>query len=83
MLSGKSVPLTDAADQIGPAYVNGAKMYFDAGSTKNGIAGYKIEVKVLDDVYIATEAAVNAKQIIDEGVDALFGFVGTASCNSA
>ena len=58
-------------------------MYFDAGNTKNGIAGYKIEVKVLDDVYNATEAAVNAKQLIDQGVDALFGFAGTTSCNYA
>ena len=80
---GQSVPLPGAADQIGPAYFNGAKMYFDAGNTKNGIAGYKIEVKVLDDAYNATEAAVNAKQLMDESVNTLFGFAGTASCNAA
>ena len=80
---GQSVPLTGAADQIGLAYFNGAKMYFDAINAKNGAAGYKIEVKALDDGYTATKAAANAKQLIDEGVDALFGFAGTASCDAA
>lgn len=80
---GQSVPLTGAADQIGLAYFNGAKMFFDALNSKNGAAGYKIEVKALDDGYNATKAAANAKQLIDEGVDALFGFAGTASCDAA
>ena len=80
---GQSVPLTGAADQIGLAYFNGAKMFFDALNAKNGASGYKIEVKTLDDGYVATKAAANAKQLIDEGVDALFGFVGTASCDAA
>ena len=72
MLS-QPVPLTDAADQIGLAYFNGAKMYFDAINAKNGVAGYKIEVKTLDDGYNATRAAANAKLLIDAGADALFG----------
>lgn len=80
---GQSVPLTGAADQIGLAYLNGAKLYFDAINAKNGAAGYKIEVKALDDGYIPAKAAANAKHLIDEGVDALFGFVGTASCDAA
>ncbi len=83
LMLGQSVPLTGAADQIGLAYLNGAKMYFDAINAKNGAAGYKIEVKALDDGYTATKAAANAKQLIDEGVDALFGFAGTASCDAA
>ncbi len=80
---GQSVPLTGAADQIGLAYLNGAKLYFDAINAKNGAAGYKIEVKALDDGYSPTKAAANAKQLIDDDVDALFGFVGTASCDAA
>jgi ABC-type branched-subunit amino acid transport system substrate-binding protein len=39
---GQSVPLTGAADQIGLAYLNGAKIYFDAINAKNGAGGYKI-----------------------------------------
>jgi len=80
---GQSVPLTGAADQIGLAYLNGAKLYFDAINAKNGAGGYKIEVKTLDDGYNPAKAAANAKQLIDDDVDALFGFVGTASCDAA
>ena len=83
LLLGQSVPLTGTADQIGLAYFNGAKMYFDAINAKNGAAGYKIEVKTLDDGYNATKAAANAKQLIDDGADALFGFAGTAGCDAA
>jgi ABC-type branched-subunit amino acid transport system substrate-binding protein len=83
LVVGQSVPLTGAADQIGLAYLNGAKLYFDAINAKNGAAGYKIEVKALDDGYVPAKAAANARQLIDDGVDALFGFVGTASCDAA
>jgi ABC-type branched-subunit amino acid transport system substrate-binding protein len=83
LVLGQSVPLTGAADQIGLAYLNGAKIYFDAINAKNGAGGYKIEVKALDDGYNPAKAASNAKQLIDEGVDALFGFAGTANCDAA
>ena len=80
---GQSVPLTGAADQIGLAYLNGAKICFDALNAKNGAAGYKIEVKALDDGYDPSRAAANARTLIGQGVDALFGFAGTASCDAA
>lgn len=83
IIIGQSVPLTGAADQIGLAYLNGAKLYFDAINARNGAAGYKIEVKTLDDGYDPAKAAANAKQLIADDVDALFGFVGTASCDAA
>ena len=83
LVLGQSVPLTGAADQIGLAYFNGAKMLFGDINSKNGAGGYKIEVKTLDDGYTAAKASANAKQLIDEGVDALFGFAGTASCDAA
>lgn len=80
---GQSVPLTGAADQIGLAYFNGAKICFDALNAKNGAGGYKIEVKALDDGYDPSRAAANARTLIGQGVDALFGFAGTASCDAA
>lgn len=80
---GQSVPLTGAADQIGLAYLNGAKMFFDSVNLAGGVAGYKVEVKTLDDGYSATKAASNAVALLNDGVDALFGFVGTASCDAA
>ena len=83
LVLGQSVPLTGAADQIGLAYMNGAKICFDAINASNGVAGYRIEVKTLDDGYDPAKAASNAKQLIEQGVDALFGFAGTASCDAA
>ena len=83
LVLGQSVPLTGAADQIGLAYMNGAKICFDAINANNGVAGYRIEVKTLDDGYDPAKAASNAKQLIEQGVDALFGFAGTASCDAA
>ena len=80
---GQSVPLTGAADQIGLAYFNGAKMFFDAINSTGGAAGFRIELKTLDDGYDAAKAAANARQLIDDGVDALFGFAGTASRDAA
>jgi branched-chain amino acid transport system substrate-binding protein len=80
---GQSVPVTGAAEQIGMAYLNGAKICFDDINAKNGAGGYKIEVRPLDDGYDAARAAENAKKFMAEGVDALFGFVGTASCDAA
>jgi len=80
---GQSVPLSSAADQIGLAYFNGAKLCFDALNARNGLGGYKVEVKALDDGYDARRAAANAKALIEQGVDALFGFAGTASCDAA
>jgi len=80
---GQSVPLTGAADQIGLAYLNGAKICFDALNAKNGVGGYKIEVRVLDDGYDPDRAAANAKKLIAQGADVLFGFAGTASCDAA
>ena len=83
LVLGQSVPLTGAADQIGLAYMNGAKICFDALNAKNGVGGYRIELRMLDDGYEPSKAAGNAKRLIEEGVDALFGFAGTASCDAA
>jgi branched-chain amino acid transport system substrate-binding protein len=80
---GQSVPLTGKADQIGLAYLNGAKLCFDALNARNGAGGYRIDVKALDDGYDPARAAANAQKLIRDGVDALFGFAGTASCDAA
>lgn len=83
LVLGQSVSMTGPAFEIGLAYMHGAKMCFDALNAKNAISGYAIEVKTKDDGYVATKAASAAKEFIAEGVDALFGFAGTASCDAA
>lgn len=76
---GQSVPLTGAADQIGLAYAAGAKLYFDAFNGRKNSPGYSFELRQLDDGYDPAKAAANAKKLLAEGADVLFGFVGTSS----
>ena len=80
---GQSVPVTGAADQIGLAYSAGAKLFFAAFNERKNNPGYSFEQKILDDSYDANKAAANTKQLIADKVDALFGYVGTASSDAA
>lgn len=79
---GQSVPLTGAADQIGTTYAAGAKLYFDAFNARKNGPGYTFEVKQMDDGYVPAKAAANARQLLGEGAEILFGFVGTASSDA-
>jgi branched-chain amino acid transport system substrate-binding protein len=79
---GQSVPLTGAADQIGLAFAGGAKLYFDAFNGRKNNPGWTFELHQLDDGYNATKAAENAKKLLTDGADLLFGFVGTGSSDS-
>lgn len=76
---GQSVPLTGAADQIGLAFAGGSKLYFDAFNSRKNNPGWSFELHQMDDGYDAGKAAANAKKLLGEGADLLFGFVGTAS----
>ncbi len=80
---GQSVPLTGAASEIGLAFAAGAKLYVDAfNSRKNNPAGFTLELRQVDDGYDAARAGANAKKLLAEGADVLFGFVGTASSDA-
>ncbi len=80
---GQSVPLTGAADQIGAAYSSGAKLFFSSFNERKNNPGYLFEQKILDDGYDAAKAVANTKQLVADKVDALFGYVGTASSDAA
>ncbi|MFM7331172.1 MAG: ABC transporter substrate-binding protein [Brachymonas sp.] len=83
IILGQSVPVTGAADQIGLAYSAGAKLFFAAFNERKNNPGYTFEQKILDDSYDAKKAEANTKQLIADKVDALFGYVGTASSDAA
>jgi len=79
---GQSVPLTGAASEIGLAFAAGAKLYVDNfNSQKNGPA-YQFELRQLDDGYVPARAGENAKKLLADGADVLFGFVGTGSADA-
>lgn len=80
---GQSVPFTGGViEQIGLAYAQGAKLYFDAFNGRKGNT-WAFELRQIDDAYDAAKAAANARKLLDDGADLLFGFVGTASADAA
>ena len=64
------------AASVGEA-TQGAKLYFDAVNARGGIGGQPIQLVSLDDKFDPKLAAENAKQLIDQGVVALFLNRGT------
>ncbi|HUR90338.1 MAG TPA: ABC transporter substrate-binding protein [Ramlibacter sp.] len=76
---GQSVPLTGAASEIGLAFAAGAKLYVDTFNGQKNSPGYSFELRQLDDGYSPQKAAENARKLLADGADVLFGFVGTAS----
>ncbi len=79
---GQSVPLTGAASEIGLAFAAGAKLYVDAFNGRKNNPGWTFELRQLDDGYEPAKATANAKKLLEDGADVLFGFVGTASADA-
>lgn len=79
VILGQSVPLTGAASEIGLAFAAGAKLFVDAFNGRKPSPGWHFELRQLDDGYDPAKAGANAKKMLAEGADLLFGFVGTAS----
>ncbi|RZJ23766.1 MAG: ABC transporter substrate-binding protein, partial [Haliea sp.] len=82
IILGQSVPLTGAASEIGLAFSAGAKLYVDAFNARKNNPGWTFELRQVDDGYDPAKAAANAKKLLADGADLLFGFVGTASSDA-
>jgi ABC-type branched-subunit amino acid transport system substrate-binding protein len=74
---GQSAPFTGAAEQLGLQFYLGAQLHFDALNARGGVNGRRIEIARLDDGYDPERCAGNTRQFIQDGVFALFGYVGT------
>jgi ABC-type branched-subunit amino acid transport system substrate-binding protein len=68
---------------LGLQYYLGAKLYFDGLNDKGGVHGRKVEIKKLDDAYEPEQCVKNTRQLIQEGVFSLFGYVGTPTSLAA
>jgi branched-chain amino acid transport system substrate-binding protein len=79
---GQSVPLTGAASEIGLAFAAGAKLYVDSFNGRKNNPGWSFELRQVDDGYDPAKASANAKKLLGDGADVLFGFVGTASSDA-
>ncbi|MEO8924316.1 MAG: ABC transporter substrate-binding protein [Caldimonas sp.] len=74
---GQSAPFSGPASALGEQLKIGARLYFDGINERGGINGRKIELQSLDDGYEPDRCAENTRLLIDRGVLALFGYVGT------
>ena len=81
---GQSAPLTGSGEDTGQQLRDGALAYFDHINSRGGVHGRKITLKTLDDASQPARAAANTKKLIEEeGVFALFGYVGIGSAAAA
>lgn len=71
--AGFSGPVAAGVKEV----TDGAKLYFDAVNADGGVHGQPIELISLDDKFDPKLSAPNAKQLIDQGVLALFLTRGT------
>lgn len=74
---GQSAPFSGAAEQLGLQFYLGAQLHFDALNARGGVNGRRIELQRLDDGYDPERCAANTRQFIQDGVFALFGYIGT------
>lgn len=80
---GQSAPFSGPATQLGEQFKRGALLYFDALNARGGIGGRPVELLSLDDGYEPDRCAANTRTLIDRGVFALFGYIGTPTSLAA
>jgi branched-chain amino acid transport system substrate-binding protein len=74
---GQSAPLSGPASALGQQFKVGAELLFDRVNARGGINGRPIELQSLDDGYEPDRCVENTRKLIDSGVFALFGYIGT------
>jgi branched-chain amino acid transport system substrate-binding protein len=80
---GQSAAFSGPAEQLGLQYHLGAKLYFDGLNANGGVQGRTVEIKRLDDSYEPGHCLDNTRKFIQDGVFALFGYVGTPTSLAA
>jgi branched-chain amino acid transport system substrate-binding protein len=83
LVLGQSAPFTGPATQLGLQFNLGAQLVLDQVNAAGGVNGRRIELKRLDDGYEPERCVANTRQFVDEGVFALFGYVGTPTSLAA
>ena len=74
---GQSAAFSGPASALGEQFRIGAQLLFDGVNARGGVNGRTIDLQSLDDGYEPDRCAENTKKLIDRGVFALFGYVGT------
>ncbi|OUS27037.1 hypothetical protein A9Q99_17695 [Gammaproteobacteria bacterium 45_16_T64] len=74
---GMSTALSGPSRDLGQSMSLGVKTYIDRVNRAGGVNQRKIELIIMDDGYQANAALKNAKKLLDQGVVAMIGNVGT------
>lgn len=80
---GQSAAFSGPASELGEQFKRGAQLYFDRANTRGGIGGRQIELVSLDDGYEPDRCAANTRKLLERGVFALFGYIGTPTSLAA
>ena len=80
---GQSAAFSGPAAELGRQFKIGADLMFERLNGKGGVSGRPIELRILDDGYEPDRCAANTRKFIDEGVLALFGYIGTPTSLAA
>ncbi len=80
---GQSAAFSGPAAELGLQMNQGARLVFDQVNASGGIGGRQIELRTLDDGYEPDRCKANTEKFINDGVFALFGYVGTPTCVAA
>jgi ABC-type branched-subunit amino acid transport system substrate-binding protein len=80
---GQSAAFTGPASALGDQFKKGAQLLFDKVNSRGGVGGRLIELQSLDDGYEPERCSANTRKLIDSGVFALFGYIGTPTSLAA
>ncbi|MBL8312417.1 MAG: ABC transporter substrate-binding protein [Rubrivivax sp.] len=80
---GQSAALSGPASELGEQFKRGALLHFDRVNARGGIGGRPIELVSLDDGYEPDRCAANTRKLLERGVFALFGYIGTPTSLAA
>ncbi len=80
---GQSAALSGPASELGEQFKRGALLHLDRVNARGGIGGRNIELQSLDDGYEPERCAANTRKFIEQGVFALFGYIGTPTSLAA
>lgn len=83
LVLGQSAAFSGPASELGLQYHAGARLCFDQVNANGGVDGRKIELHRLDDGYDPDRCVANTRQFLQDGVFALFGYVGTPTTAAA
>jgi ABC-type branched-subunit amino acid transport system substrate-binding protein len=79
---GMSNALSGPSSKLGQDLKAGASVYFNSVNARGGIHGKSIELISLDDGYEPERTVINTKNLLEQNVQALFGYVGTPTSHA-